>query len=110
MPKPKHTQKTVHFSVFVETYEKLQVSGSELAKALGYAPTSWFHWRTAQTIPAPAALGCECLLRRQRKDRSTEPVTMFLLRVPEKHMLAFQAFTSALDGIERTPIAPPNKG
>ena len=78
---------------------KICVTGHYLAAQNG--------WKKSKKMPKVAGLACECLLRRQNKEDAPEPKTAFFVLVPDRHVIAFQSFTAALPGIDRTLIVGP---
>lgn len=86
------TKEPRNFSYFEETMEKLNLSGSELSVACGYATSSWFKWRKEGKFPAVAGLACECLLRRARKEASLPTAQdICVLLVPHDSVAKFTA-------------------
>ena len=98
MTKSSPTQEPRNFSYFEETMEKLNLSGTELSVACGYATSSWFKWRKTNKIPAVVGLACECLLRRARKEASLPAAQdIYVLFVPQKEKERFIAICTAFD-------------
>ena len=84
------------FSYYAEVMDKLGLTGSDLAVAIGYSKTTWFKWRSEGAIPQVAGLACECLLRRAQKNGTDEA---FLLRVPGSKVVAMEAICDGM-GVE----------
>jgi len=104
------TYSHVNYSVFKDAAKKLLMTEAQLGVGLGYSDSAFRLWRKAGLIPKVAGLACECLLRRNRLAADApKPSTLLVLRVPNQHMLALQAFTSALN-IKRTMIGAPDEG
>ena len=82
------------FTYFEETANKLDITGSELAKAIGYSSNSWFRWRREGPIPQVAGLACECLQRRVRKNGRADTLVM---NVPEAQVQAMTAICRGMD-------------
>ena len=81
------------FTYFSEGMDKLGLTGNELAVAIGYAKGTWFRWRAEGTIPQPAGLAIECLLRRAQKNGHDENL---LLRVPESKVEAMESICESM--------------
>lgn len=105
------TYKTVNYSIFANAVSKLAITPAKLSEAIGYSPHTHIGWKGRKEMPKTAGLACECLLRRnQIEEDKPEPTTLFFLLVPNKHKLAFEAFTNALDGINSVTVPLPGEG
>lgn len=98
MTKPSSSQEPRNFSYFEETMEKLNLSGSELSVACGYATSSWFKWRKEGKFPTVVGLACECLLRRARKEAALPAAQdICVLLVPHNSVAKFIAMCGVFD-------------
>ena len=89
--------KTVKFAIFADAMVKLGITNpGDLSEHLGYSRGAHSVWRKSGRLPKSAALACECLLRRQNKEEDKVPTTLYILRVPEQHVLALRSFCAAL--------------
>ena len=76
------------FAIFEETRAKLNLSGSQLCRELGYAENTHSGWKTSGGMPYVAALACRALLA----EKSTLKQQLILVRTNNK--ISAEAITS----------------
>ena len=93
----KMSYKTTKYAIFADAMVKLSITTpGDLSGNLGYSRSAHNMWRKSGRLPKTAALACECLLRRQNKEKDETPVYIYFLTVPKMHILAIESFCKSL--------------